>query len=202
VALSGIFFEAPLVPALLLALIVIFVARPLAIGIVLRKAAVSNMARWFIGWFGPRGLNSLLLALLVIQAGVPDGEFLLAITGVVVTVSVLVHGASATPLSTLYGRAVEANTLEEERESGAGGIFEGSASETIRIKPGQLSQMLESDDPPIVLDVRTRSQYEKDKTQIPGSVRVNPDQVEEWARDREEERGSQIEGQRIVAYCT
>jgi NhaP-type Na+/H+ or K+/H+ antiporter len=163
---------------------------------------VSNAARWFIGWFGPRGLNSLLLALLVIQAGVPDGEFLLAITGVVVTVSVLVHGASATPLSTLYGRAVEANTLEEERESGAGGIFEGSASETIRIKPGQLSQMLESDDPPIVLDVRTRSQYEKDKTQIPGSVRVNPDQVEEWARDREEERGSQIEGQRIVAYCT
>jgi hypothetical protein len=29
-----------------------------------------------------------------------------------------------------------------------------------------------------------------------------PDQVEEWARDREEERGSQIEGQRIIAYCT
>src|ERR671916_1646455 len=202
VALSGIFVEAPLVPALLLALIVIFVARPLAIGIVLRKAAVSNAARWFIGWFGPRGLNSLLLALLVIQAGVPGGEFLLAITGVVVTVSVLVHGASATPLSDLYGRAVEANTLEEERESGAGGIFDGAAAETVRIKPEQLSDMLESDDPPIVLDVRTRSQYEKDRTQIPGSVRVNPDHVEEWTRDQKEERGSQVEGQRIVAYCT
>jgi rhodanese-related sulfurtransferase len=62
--------------------------------------------------------------------------------------------------------------------------------------------MLKSDDPPIVLDVRTRSQYEKDKTQIPGSIRVMPDQVEEWARDREKERGSQVEGQRIVAYCT
>jgi NhaP-type Na+/H+ or K+/H+ antiporter len=202
VAISGIFVEAPLVPALLLALIVIFVARPLAIGIVLRKAAVSNAARWFIGWFGPRGLNSLLLALLVVQAGVPGGEFLLAITGVVVTVSVFFHGASATPLSNLYGRAVEADTLEEERESGVGGIFEGSAAETIRIKPEQLSEMLKSDDPPIVLDVRTRSQYEKDKTQIPGSIRVMPDQVEEWARDREKERGSQVEGQRIVAYCT
>jgi NhaP-type Na+/H+ and K+/H+ antiporter len=200
VVISSIFVEAPLVPALLLALIVIFVARPLAIGIVLRKAAVSNAARWFIGWFGPRGLNSLLLALLVIQAGAPDGEFLLAITGVVVTVSVLFHGASATPLSALYGRAAEANTLEEERESG--GIFEAAAVETVRIKPEQLSEMLESDDPPIVLDVRTRSQYEKDKTHIPGSVRVMPDQVEEWARDWEEERGSQVEGQRIVAYCT
>jgi NhaP-type Na+/H+ or K+/H+ antiporter len=182
VVISSIFVEAPLVPALLLALIVIFVARPLAIGIVLRKAAVSNAARWFIGWFGPRGLNSLLLALLVIQAGVPDGEFLLAITGVVVTVSVLVHGASATPLSTLYGRAVEASTLEEERESGAGGIFDGAAAEAIRIKPEHLSEMLESDDPPIVLDVRTRSQYEKDKTRLPGSIRVLPDQIEEWAR--------------------
>ena len=49
VVISSIFVEAPLVPALLLALIVIFVARPLAIGIVLRKAAVSNAARWFIG---------------------------------------------------------------------------------------------------------------------------------------------------------
>ena len=202
VVISGIFVEAPLVPALLLALIVIFVARPLAIGIVLRKAAVSNAARWFIGWFGPRGLNSLLLALLVIQAGVPDGEFLLAITGVVVTVSVLFHGASATPLSTLYGRAVKADTLEEERESGAGGIFEGAAAETTRIKPERLSEMLKGDDPPIVLDVRTRSQYEKDKTHIPGSIRIMPDQVEEWAREREEEHGSQVEGQRIVAYCT
>ena len=62
--------------------------------------------------------------------------------------------------------------------------------------------MLESDAPPLVLDVRTRSQYEKDKSRIPGSLRVMPDQVEEWARDREEERGGQIEGQRIVAYCT
>jgi NhaP-type Na+/H+ or K+/H+ antiporter len=202
VAISGIFVEAPLLPALLLALIVIFVARPLAIGIVLRKAAVSNAARWFIGWFGPRGLNSLLLALLVVQAGVPGGEFLLAITGVVVTVSVLVHGASATPLSNLYGQAVETDTLEEERESGAGGIFDGAAAETVRIKPEQLSEMLESGDPPIVLDVRTRSQYEKDKTRVPGSIRVMPDQIEEWARDQEEERGSQIEGQRIVAYCT
>ncbi|HEX2108672.1 MAG TPA: rhodanese-like domain-containing protein [Rubrobacteraceae bacterium] len=62
--------------------------------------------------------------------------------------------------------------------------------------------MLESDAPPIVLDVRTRSQYEKDKSRIPNSIRVRPDEVEEWARDRKEDHGGQIEGQRIVAYCT
>ena len=202
VVVSSLFVEVPLVPALLLALVVIFVARPLAIWVVLRGTAVSNAAKAFIGWFGPRGLNSLLLALLVIQAGVSDAEFLLAVTGVVVTVSVLFHGASATPLSALYGRAVESHTFQEERESGAGGIFEGAAAETARTKPEQLYKMLESDDPPLVLDVRTRSQYEQDKSRIPGSIRVKPDEVEEWARERKEERGDQIEGQRIVAYCT
>jgi len=202
VVVSSLFVEVPLVPALLLALVVIFIARPLAIWVVLRGTAVSNAAKAFIGWFGPRGLNSLLLALLVIQAGVSDAEFLLAVTGVVVTVSVLFHGASATPLSALYGRAVESHTFQEERESGAGGIFEGAAAETARTKPEQLYKMLESDDPPLVLDVRTRSQYEQDKSRIPGSIRVKPDEVEEWARERKEERGDQIEGQRIVAYCT
>lgn len=201
VVISDLFFEVPLIPALILAAIVIFIARPLAIGIVPRKAAISNKARAFIGWFGPRGLNSLLLALLVIQIGVASSEFLLAIVGVVVTVSVIAHGASATPLSQAYGRAVENDTHEEERDN-AGGIFEGDASGSIRIKPERLAGMLGSEEPPTLLDVRTRSQYEQDKTRIPGSVRVAPDQIEEWVKDREEAYGSQVEGQRIVAYCT
>ena len=52
----------------------------------------------------------------------------------------------------------------------------------------------------VVLDVRTRSQYEHDHSRIPGAVRVAPDEIDEWAR--EQEHGSQLEGQRVVAYCT
>ncbi|MDQ3926700.1 MAG: hypothetical protein M3272_06935 [Actinomycetota bacterium] len=91
---------------------------------------MSNAARAFIGWFGPRGLNSLLLALLVFQHGVVNAQFLLAVTGVVVAVSVVAHGISATPLSTLYGRAVERATYGEERESTVAGLFGGAAQET------------------------------------------------------------------------
>ena len=128
VVISDLFGEVPLVPALILAAIVIFIARPLAIGIVLRRAAVSNKARAFIGWFGPRGLNSLLLALLVLQAGVAGSEALLAVVGVVVTVSVIAHGVIRNAaLSQAYGRSVENETHEEERDN-AGGIFEGDAS--------------------------------------------------------------------------
>ncbi|MGI9048013.1 MAG: cation:proton antiporter [Rubrobacteraceae bacterium] len=199
--ISGLFTEVPIVPALILAAVVIFVARPLAIGLVLRKVAISNRARAFIGWFGPRGLNSLLLALLVVQAGVARSEFLLAVVGLVVTVSVVAHGASATPLSQAYGRAVENETHQEERDD-ARGIFEGDASESIRISPDQMRNMLDGDDPPVVLDVRTRSQFDADPTRIPGAARVAPDQIDEWMRERKESSGSQAEGQRIVAYCS
>lgn len=203
--ISSLVREVPLLPALMLALIVILVARPLAIGIVLKRAAVSNAARAFIGWFGPRGLNSLLLALLVLQNGVTNAEFLLAITGVVVTVSVVAHGASATPLSVLYGRSVASSTLEEERESTAAGLFGGSSgvAETPRITPAELAERLEGSNPPLVLDVRTRSQYERDHTRIPGSVRTMPDEVEDWAsRYLVEHPDGEPRLRPVATYCT
>jgi hypothetical protein len=92
------------------------------------------------------------------------------------------HGAAATPLSTLSGRAVERRTLQEEREGTAAGLFEGPAGETPRIKPEDLAREMGGTNPPIVLDVRTRSQYERDKRQIPGSIRVPTDRVEDWAK--------------------
>ena len=195
--LSTLIATVALLPALVLAVIVIGLARPIALAIVLQRATMSNAARAFIGWFGPRGLNSLLLALLVVQANVPDAERLLAITGVVVLVSVVAHGASATPLSDWYGRRVAQSqqTLAEEREATAAGLFQSEATETPRITPEELAARLVGTHPPIVLDVRTRAQYDNDPGQIPGSIRVLPDQIEEWAGKQSRERS-------IVAYCT
>jgi sodium/hydrogen antiporter len=184
-----------LVPTLVLAAITIGVARPLALWLVLQRATMSNTARSFIGWFGPRGLSSLLLALLAVQAGLPVGEELLAITGVVVLLSVVLHGASATPLAAWYGRQVARQTLAEEREATATGLFQQDAGEVPRITAEELSARLDSANPPIVLDVRTRSQYDQDDSQIPGSIRVPPDRVEEWAAKATRER-------LVAAYCT
>ncbi len=99
--LSTTLGSVPLLATLALATIVIFVARPLAISLVLARATLSPRARAFIGWFGPRGLNSLLFALLLVRDGVPEAERLLALVGLVVFVSVVAHGASATPLAAL-----------------------------------------------------------------------------------------------------
>ena len=54
---------------------------------------------------------------------------------------------------------------------------------------------MRSDRPPLILDVRSRSSYEKDPVGIPGDVRVPPDEVESWAAKR-------VRDQSIVAYCT
>jgi NhaP-type Na+/H+ or K+/H+ antiporter len=188
----------PLGAALALAAITLFVARPAAVSIVLRRAAVSASARWFIAWFGPRGLASLLLALLVVQANMAGGETILAIVGVVVTVSVILHGITATPLAGWYARHVSSATLAEERVSTASDLLRGDSRatpDTPRIEPQELARRLSGPNPPLVLDVRSRSGYAKDPHDIPGAVRVPPDEVENWAAKRNRD-------QSIVAYCT
>jgi NhaP-type Na+/H+ or K+/H+ antiporter len=193
--LSSLAGLAPLLPTLVLAAVVLFLARPLAIELVLLRASVSREARLFIGWFGPRGLSSLLFALLVVRDHVPQAETLFAIAGVVVAVSVVLHGMTATPLSAWYGRVAARRTLAEEREMTAGGLFHHPAAGVVRMTPAELAARLAAPDPPLPLDVRSRAKYDPAEGQIPGSHRVPPDQVGQWLQTAPRDR-------LVVAYCT
>ncbi len=196
--LSTMVGTVPLAAALALAAVTLFVARPAAVAIVLRHAAISRSARAFIAWFGPRGLASLLLALLVVQARLPGYEAILAIVGVVVTVSVILHGVSATPLAAAYAAKVARETLLEERLSSAGELLRSGRISLDGPPLMEIEDLLarqRTDRPPLILDVRSRSSYEKDPAGIPGDVRVPPDEVESWAAKR-------VRDQAIVAYCT
>ena len=195
VVLSGIIGSVDLGPSLALAALVIFAIRPAALGIVLSRAKMSLPAHGFVSWFGPRGLNSLLLALLAVQAAVPGSELLLATVGVVVLASVVVHGATATPLSAWYGKIAAQETLAEERESTAAGLFASSESDVPRITAEELFERLSDAEPPAVLDVRSRSSYEADGYRIPGDVRLLPNQVTEWASQF-------VDRNLIVTYCS
>ncbi len=58
----------------------------------------------FLGWFGPRGLASLLFVLFVLgEAGIAGADQILAITIVTVTFSILAHGVTAAPAARWYG---------------------------------------------------------------------------------------------------
>ncbi|MGH9222573.1 MAG: cation:proton antiporter [Acidimicrobiales bacterium] len=202
--LVGLFDEVRVGAALALAGVAIVVVRPLAITIVLRieRAGLSREARRFIAWFGPRGLNSLLFGLLVFDHGVADGERLFAIIGVVVIVSVVLHGVSATPLTSSYARRVATDTLAEERVSTASGLFVGDEHEVPRISAGHLADRLApptpADDRPVVIDVRSRSGHARDRFQVPGAVRVVPDDVVARAT---EWRATNAPHHPIVLYC-
>lgn len=68
------------------------------IGMGIRPATIA-----FTGWFGPRGLATLVLALLILEEPeVIDGEQIFAIAGLTVALSIAAHGLSATPLVARY----------------------------------------------------------------------------------------------------
>jgi len=59
----------------------------------------------FVGWFGPRGIASVLYLVLVVNMpGVEGYERVLSVIVLTVLLSVFLHGVSALPLSQLYGR--------------------------------------------------------------------------------------------------
>jgi NhaP-type Na+/H+ or K+/H+ antiporter len=192
--LSGILGEVSVLEGAALSALVIVAVRPGVLTALLSRAKMSRAAKAFIVWFGPRGLSTLLLTLLAVQAGLPEGETLLAAVGFVVIASVALHGATAAPAAALYSRKVASETLEEERESTAAGLFAPGVEAVTRIKPQELYALLGQPSAPLVSDVRSRSSYESDGSQIPGSVRVEPDRVAEWAADQPKDR-------LVVVYC-
>jgi NhaP-type Na+/H+ or K+/H+ antiporter len=68
----------------------------------------------FVGWFGPRGLASLVFALLALEELGADAEAAVSVIGLTVLLSVLAHGVSAGPLARRYGEAAAARGEEPE----------------------------------------------------------------------------------------
>jgi NhaP-type Na+/H+ or K+/H+ antiporter len=66
----------------------------------------------FVGWFGPRGLASLVFALLTLEELGGDADEAVVVIGVTVLLSVLAHGLSASPLAARYGRSAAARALD------------------------------------------------------------------------------------------
>jgi NhaP-type Na+/H+ or K+/H+ antiporter len=74
----------------------------------------------FMGWFGPRGLGSIVLALVVARE-VPAAEASLLRLGMIATVllSIFAHGFSAAPAINAYAKQVEKldNEAPERRDA-------------------------------------------------------------------------------------
>jgi NhaP-type Na+/H+ or K+/H+ antiporter len=59
----------------------------------------------YVGWFGPRGLASILFGLFVLEeAALPNGDEILLVVTWTVLASVVLHGATSYPVSERYGK--------------------------------------------------------------------------------------------------
>jgi NhaP-type Na+/H+ or K+/H+ antiporter len=68
------------------------------------ESAASKLFLGFLGWFGPRGLASIVFAIIVINKGVPEGKFIAMVVVLTVFLSLVAHGVSANPLAKLLGQ--------------------------------------------------------------------------------------------------
>lgn len=66
----------------------------------------------FVGWFGPRGMASLVFALLAIDSLGTEGDLVLDVVTLTAFLSVLAHGTTARPLASRYGRWARAAPRE------------------------------------------------------------------------------------------
>jgi NhaP-type Na+/H+ or K+/H+ antiporter len=94
----------------LYALLSLTVVRMVPVAVALLGSRARPRTVGFVGWFGPRGLASIVFAILVLQeAQLPHTDTILLATYVTVGLSVLLHGLSAAPFARRYARWYEAH---------------------------------------------------------------------------------------------
>lgn len=187
---QGLAAATPLV--VIFALVVICV-RPLALIPSLAIARLPRRDLALLGWFGPRGLSSLLLILLPIFAGVAQAEFLLSVGCLVVLVSVLLHGFS--PMFLFHRReqapveAASAKTLQFAKPAAPIRVLDRPQAAEQRGSDGEYIELAEvreslAQDPHSVIlaDARSIRSFEESPDLLEGAIRLNPERAVQEAR--------------------
>jgi NhaP-type Na+/H+ or K+/H+ antiporter len=102
--------------AVMFAIGALTVVRIVAVAVSLAGTRLHALTVLFIGWFGPRGLASIVFGLIAYDAlRGHDGDIVLATVTLTVLLSVVAHGMSASPLSRRYGaRLAQASSARPE----------------------------------------------------------------------------------------
>jgi NhaP-type Na+/H+ or K+/H+ antiporter len=88
---------------LLYAVLSLTLIRMLPVFLSLTGMGVSTEGKLFMGWFGPRGLASIVFAVIVVNAKVPNSGPIAMTVVCTILVSILGHGITANPWAKAYG---------------------------------------------------------------------------------------------------
>lgn len=96
-------FPAIAIPAVLLALVLIFVARPVAVWLCLLPFDYIQRETGFLAWVGLRGAVSILMAIMPILGNLDHGQTYFNVAFIIVLVSLLVQGWTIKPVAKKLG---------------------------------------------------------------------------------------------------
>jgi cell volume regulation protein A len=102
-------------PAIGIAAVLIFIARPVAVWLSLVPFGFSRNETAFVAWVGLRGAVSILLAILPMVGGVPDGQVMFNVAFIVVLCSLVLQGWTIGPVARWLGLVVPARYGPVER---------------------------------------------------------------------------------------
>ena len=83
----------------LLAVLAIMVVRPASMLLSLIRTPMPRAERLTAAWFGPKGFASVVYGLLVLQAGIPNGEKLFDLIAVTIALSIILHSSTDVPVA-------------------------------------------------------------------------------------------------------
>ena len=89
----------------LYAVLSLTVVRMLPVAVAAVGSRMDRATVLFVGWFGPRGLASLVFALLALEVLGTQADEAVAVIATTVLLSVVAHGLTSAPLARRYGRA-------------------------------------------------------------------------------------------------
>lgn len=124
-----------LVPAIVVGLVLLLVARPLSVVGSLVGFGIPWRERAFLSWAGLRGAVPVVLATFPIVEGVPDSYRLLNIVFVLVVVFTLVQGPSLRPVAHLLGLISREATREIQVEAAPLDVLDAELL-TMKVQPG------------------------------------------------------------------
>ena len=88
---------------LLYAVLSLTLIRILPVFLVLTGTGVSTEGKLFMGWFGPRGLASIVFGVIVVNANLPNSGSIAMIVVCTIMLSILGHGITANPWAKAFG---------------------------------------------------------------------------------------------------
>lgn len=89
-------YEGEILPLIAFIAFALLVARPAAIGLSFIRSRLPGVQRGFIGWFGPKGVASMLFALFVLNSEATDRTLVFDVAAFVILASIAAHGLTDT----------------------------------------------------------------------------------------------------------